>query len=79
MFVCGPCHRGSGCNAYHVMVSFGPCEVCRRETGCCDCVASWPVTTEEIRRYEARVVSYRERTNAAYRHAPRLEYQRLKE
>lgn len=74
MYVCRACHEG--CPTSHVMVTFGPCEVCRREDECVDCVSSKPVTRAELDE-AARVRELASRgQRVMYRHSGRLEYPR---
>lgn len=77
MYVCGACHRGV-CSGSHVLVSFGPCELCRKETELVDCVAGHPVTAEEIRKREESRESFRKVNRMMYRHTELLEYPRKK-
>ena len=77
MVVCESCHRKI-CSGSHVMVSFGPCELCRLEAECFDCIASHPVTAEEIRKDEERRTSTRVAVVRMYRHTGLLKYPRDK-
>ena len=77
MFVCQACHP-KRCLTMHLTVSYGPCELCRRETKLYDCVASGPLTKEEL---EAASRAKAASSNAAvqmYRHVRRVEYPRSK-
>lgn len=75
MFVCDPCHKRTACPVEHSAVSYGPCEVCGKERGCRDCVASRPVTKEETERHERWRLLHIE----SYRDMRRVEYPSRKE
>lgn len=75
MFVCDPCHKRMACYVEHSAVSFGPCEGCGKEAETRDCVASRPVTNEEL----AAVERFRRMHKESYRDMRRVEYPRQKE
>lgn len=71
MFVCQVCHPKL-CSFHHVIVTFAPCEFCRIEAECVDCVSSAPVTKAEL---EAQIDG-KAWSIEMYRHAKLVKYPR---
>jgi len=73
MYVCEVCHRKL-CSYHHVVVTFGPCELCRQNAECFDCVSSAPVTKAEIQAQTDRKAW----DIAIYRNVKQVKYTREK-
>lgn len=75
MFVCGECHKKL-CSTEHSTISLGPCELCRKEAECVDCVASRPLTKEELEAASRNIDLWRKHTRAVYLNTRQLKYPR---
>jgi hypothetical protein len=74
MYVCESCH-GKICQGQHVLVTFAPCELCKLDAECFDCVSRNPVTKAELEAVRQR----RNWITNIYLHCGQLEYPRPKE
>ena len=76
MFVCKACHDRMLCKTTHSALSFGPCELCRKEGATSDCIGR-PATKEELEQERERRASYVRWQNKMYHCCARLEYPRV--
>jgi hypothetical protein len=73
MYVCEVCHRRL-CSMNHVVLTYAPCELCRRNAECVDCFSVGPLTREEL---EAQSKN-KEILIGMYKHTKEVYYPRRK-
>lgn len=73
MFVCEVCHKKL-CSTQHMTFTYGPCELCRKEAECFDCVASTPITKEELEAAARAADHWRKHSRAVYLNTRQLKY-----